>query len=316
MRGLKLIHFMILLIFCLTFTFSILLAPYHTEGDQVHYNLAYALLGGLSLGEAFDVYPTVVHTVEPIHLLLIWFASSFGFDKNLFMGFSNSFLAVLFALYLRKKGASLFLMLFVTFSAYYLQAMFFTLERTKFAFIFMLLYLLTHRRWWVLVSVFTHSLMLIPLILNLLGEKLFGLKSKLQIDLFKSFWLKLLELVIGVVFLILLVSSQGEYLYGKFTYYADENSSNSIFEGVELIALCFLTLLTTKYKRKALLFFVGLLFLTIIIGGSRINMIGYFVFLYLSNLKHLAFKFSVIIIGCYLLYKSWTYLTIIYYFGG
>ncbi len=79
--------------------------------------------------------------------------------------------------------------------------------------------------------------------------------------------------------------------------------------------LCIFTLLTNKDKRAVLLFYLGLLLLAVLMGSSRINMIGYFAYLYFSNFRQQAFKFSSAMISAYLLYKTWDYLEIIYLYG-
>jgi hypothetical protein len=307
---------LLVLIFTLTFVLSYVVAPFHVGGDQAHYVRAYSAMAGLGFVEALNEYPTIIHTAEPVHLLIIWFFSSLGVEKNVLMATANAFLAVLFAKFLRQKGAGFWMVVWITFSAYYLQTMFFTLERTKFAFIFMLLYLLTQRRWWILVAVFTHSMMLIPLALNLIGQKLFGPKPQWHLDPLRSYLIKIVQALLSIAFLLLLADNLGIHLYYKFLAYFNENLSNEAFEGWPLIALCCLTLMTSQNKRVTVLFYLGLLLLAMLMGSSRINMIGYFAYLYFSNFQHQAFKFSITMIGLYLLYKTVVYLANIYHFGG
>ena len=307
---------LLVLIFALTFLLSYVVAPFHVEGDQVHYYRAYSEMAGLDFLEALNEYPTIIHTAEPVHLFIIWVFSSIGVEKNLIMATANACLAVLFAKFLRQKGASLWMVVWITFSAYYLHTMFFTLERTKFAFIFMLLYMLTQQRWWILVGVFTHSLMLIPLTLNLIGRKLFDSKQHWPAKSLSKYLLRTGQALVVLALLVLLIDSLGLHLYYKFLAYFNENLGNDKFEGWPLIILCGLTMMTTQDKRVALFFYLGLLLLAMLMGSSRVNMIGYFTFLYFSNFQHQAFKFSIYFIGLYLLFKTWGYLSNIYYFGG
>jgi hypothetical protein len=304
------------LIFILTFIFSYVMSQFYVEGDQIHYIRAYAAMDGLGFLEALNVYPTIIHTAELGHFLVIWVFSSIGIEKNMVMAAANALLAMLFAKFLRQKGGGLWMVAWITFSAYYLHTMFFTLERTKFAFIFMLLYLLSQKRWWLLFAVFTHSMMLIPMGLNLAGQKLFGQSHNLQAKPLSRHLLKLLQLLAGLAFLLLLFDSLGLHIYSKFSAYFYENLGNENFEGWPLIVLCLLTLLTTQNKRITLLFYFSLLLLAMLIGSSRVNMLGYFVYLYFSNFQHQSFRLSVFMIGLYLIYKTWVYLSNIYYFGG
>ncbi len=179
-------------------------------------------MDGLDLIEALRVYPTIIHTAEPVHLLIIWVFSSIGIEKNTLMSVANALLAVLFAKFIhQKKGAGILMTIWITFSSYYLYTMFFTLERTKFAFIFILVFLLTQKRRWLLFAVFSHSLMLIPVALNLLGQRLFGQKSKLSFYPGKNQILKVVRTLVVIGFLTLLFSNLGEHIYYKFLTYSD-----------------------------------------------------------------------------------------------
>lgn len=304
------------LIFLLTFALSLIIAPFHVEGDQVHYSQAYTVIAGLGFEEALLVYKTIIYTDELVHFFIIWIFSSLGVEKNLLMASANSLLAVLFAKFLRQKGANLLMVVWITFSAYYLHTMFFTLERTKFAFIFMLIYLISQHRKWILMAVFTHTLTLIPLALNIISQKIFKPKSTQQRNMSGSSLPKIFKITVAVAFLLLLFDVFGVHLHDKFFAYYNENKNNDFFEGWSLLFLCGATLMTARDRRITLLFYLGLLVSAVLMGSSRINMIGYFAFLYFSNFQHQAFKLSVAVMGVYLLYKTWVYLANIYYFGG
>lgn len=303
------------LIFMLTFVISFIVAPFHVEGDQVHYSKAYKAIAGLGILEAQMVYKTIIYTTEPIHFFIIWIFSSLGVEKNLLMAFANAVLSVLFAKVLHQKGAGFLMVIWITFSCYYLYTMFFTLERTKFAFIFVLLYLLSGRRVWVLISIFTHNLMLIPVGLNILGHNLIA-KTKNQKKNSYKYSLKVLKIFVSAFILFLLYNSFSVHLYYKFLAYYHENLSNEYFEGWASLVLCGVTLMSARNKKIVILFYCGLLLLAFLMGSSRINMIGYFTFLYFSNFQHQAFKVSVVMFGLYLQYKTFLYLGNIYYFGG
>lgn len=312
---LSLFKLIVPLIFFVTYAYSYFLLPYHFDGDQVYYIKAYEEVADLKFADALDVYRQIIFTREPIHFFIIWVTSSLGFDKNTVMSFSNAILASLFALVLRRKGASIFWVLWITFSGYYLQTMFFTLERTKFAFIFLLMYLLTNRRWLLVVAVFTHVLMLIPLSLNLIAEKLYVdsvAPKKSQSNSLIKICTLLVILFLGVV----IINSLGTHIYDKYMFYYHFYEGTRVLEGLGSLLLCCLTILTCQNKRKVLIFYLGLMVLSMLLGSSRLNMLGFFGFLYFSNFKHQAFYVGALLLGCYFLNKSWTYATNIYYFGG
>lgn len=312
----KVFPVLIALIFVLTFILSFIIAPFHVEGDQVHYSKAYEAIAGLDLVNGLSVYQTIIFTVEPVHFFIIWLFSSLGVEKNLLMATANALLAVLFAKFLRKKGASLLMVIWITFSCYYLHTLFFTLERTKFSFIFMLAYLLYKQRIWILASVFTHTLTLIPTTVNIFSQKLSRLKSNLPRDISKTSLPKMSKIIIAVAFLLLLYNVFSIHIFYKVSAYYNENLGNNYLEGWASLFLCGATLMSARDKRITLLFFLSLFVLSTLIGSSRINMIGYFAFLYFSNFQHQAFKLGSVVLGLYLQYKSFIYILNIYYNGG
>lgn len=305
----------VLIIFTITYAYSYFLLPYHVDGDQVYYIKAYEEVAGLEIIEALDVYRNIIFTHEPIHFFIIWTTSSLDADKNFVMSFANAILACLFATVLRHKGASIFFVLWMTFSAYYLQTMYFTLERTKFAFIFMLLYILTERRFLLVFAVFSHVLMLIPITLNLIGEKLYCalISSKKNKN---TYLIKAGTVIVSLILVGIIINSLGAHIYDKFTFYYNFYNGTRILEGLGSIFLCCLTLLTCQNKIKVLTYYFGLISLSMLVGSSRLNMLAFFGFLYFSNFKKEVFQIAALFLGCYYLHKSWVYASNIYNFGG
>jgi hypothetical protein len=307
---------MLACIFFTSYVFSIIVAPYHIEGDQVHYNSAYTELANLSLNDAIALYPTIVHTSEPIHLLIVWATSSLGLSKDMVMGFANSILASLFALYLRQKGAGILMVFWLVLSSYYLLTFFFTLERAKFAFIFIFLYLLNNRKWWLVLSVLTHSVILIPLAINMIGNKLFVTSVEYNNQKRKLRRRKLIQKLIIFALFVIVFEILGGHIYDKFTQYFNDDMRSDKYGWWPLVPLCVLTILTGVNAKKILFFYICLILLAMMVGSSRINMFGYFGFLYFSNFRNPIFWFSSVFLGCYFFYKSWVYVENIYYYGG
>lgn len=303
-------------IFLITFVFSFILAPFHVEGDQVHYFHAYEAMAGLGLIDAFNKYQTIIFTVEPIHFFIIWFFSNLGVEKNLLMAFANAILAVLFAKYLRLKGAGILLLLWIVFTTYYLHAMFFTLERTKFAVIFLLFFLLTFHRWWLLLAVLTHSMFLIPVALVTIGKNIFTVHRHAHNMLTKKSTNYLFNLLCAAVILFILIQILGVHLQYKFFAYFNKYASIGAFDLLPLVIFCAATFMTCKDKKNVLFFYSSLLILSVLLGGTRIDMIGFFGYLYFSNFGHQVFKFSIFLFGAYFLYLSWMYILNIYHYGG
>ena len=118
-----------------TFIFSIFLAPFHVNGDQIHYSAAYEAMEGLNLNDGLIVYQSHIFTNEPVHFFVSWFFANVGMSKNVTMTTFNSILVILFAKILLIRKYPKWLILILIFNSY-LMVLFFTLERNKLAFIF------------------------------------------------------------------------------------------------------------------------------------------------------------------------------------
>jgi len=131
---------LLLFIVVTTYLFSIILGPYHTAGDQEHYNLAYSTIGNAPLIEAFEIYQTIIHTVEPANFFIAFFFEFRNREKPDHVSFKRTARCTFFH-DIVKKGCNPILGTVLLYSNYYLMTMFFTLERKKFAFIFLLAFL-------------------------------------------------------------------------------------------------------------------------------------------------------------------------------
>jgi hypothetical protein len=301
-------------VFILTYAFTIILAPYHFGGDQEHYVNAYNSIRGLALLDAYEVYPTIIHTVEPIHFFIIWIFSSIGIEKNHVMAVANSLLAILFYIVLRKKGNTIPIAIILLFSSYYIMTMFFTLERTKFAFIFFFLYLLNRKIVFLILSIFSHTLILIPIGCHFISRYL--TKQQLVKD-FKSSIPVYCVKIIGVVTLIFLIYEYfGTHLGDKFSAYYNEKQSQDAIDGWQISIMLIMTLLTTKDKIKPGIYFILLIILASLIGGARVNMLSYFGFLFYSNSNTSLYKFFSVILAMYFSFKCIIYGSVIINLGG
>lgn len=303
------------LIIAATFTFSLYLAPYHTGGDQEHYSNAYSAMQGLSLIDAYELYPTIIHTVEPAHFFIIWMFSSIGVEKNVLMAVANSLLATLFFSALRIKGNPLPLALLLLFSNYYLMTMFFTLERTKFAFIFFLIYLQNKRLKYIALAIFSHILVLIPIVSHFLANYLATPKesSSLKKESSALKWLKMTALL-AVLFYIF--DFFGAHISDKFAAYAQEKQLTNTVDGWQIFLILAFTFLSSNSKKVPLIYFVILLALTSQIGGARVNMLAYFGFLFYSSPSNKNYKFFAFLLAIYFSYKCYIYADVIVNLGG
>jgi hypothetical protein len=308
------LHFFIITIVILltTFIFTLYIAPYHIYGDQEHYTEAYNSIKNLSLLDAWNTYTSVIYTGEPIHFFITWVTSSLGIDKNVIMGISNSILAVLYAKYLYNKNFNLLLICLIFISNYYLLTMFFTLERTKFAFIFFLLGLLYRSKIFIFISVFTHSIMLFPIFANLTSKYL-NFKKTLKSPLTNQSKSKNNRIKTLGLFLVLylIYFYLGQHLLSKFNSYAFNG-----FEIYQILIIFLLSYITAISKSEVLVFFFVIIVSIVILGGDRLNMLGYFAFLHFGDLKKPLFTKITFLLILYYLIKSIIYINMIITIGG
>lgn len=299
-------------ILIITFILSIYVAPFHIYGDQEHYTEAYYSIKGLPIGEAWLVYKNIIYTSEPVHFFIVWLFSSSGIGKNLIMAIFNCLLAFLFIKFLFKKHYNLALIFLIYFSNYYLFTMFFTLERTKFAFIFLLISLLTNKKIFLFLAVFTHSIMLFPIFaflsskyLNFISINKYSLNS--TVDKNNSN----IKIIGFILFCFLIYFYLGEHLISKFNSYAFID-----FEIYQIFIIFLLAIISVSNKSEVFIFYFFIMVSIMILGGDRLNMLGYFAFLYYRETNSPRYKYLILILISYFFIKSILYLNMIITTGG
>jgi hypothetical protein len=190
--------------------------------------------------------------------------------------------------------------------------MFFTLERTKFAFILFFIALLNKRKIVFLISIFTHSIMLFPIFayltskyistINILKKNIVQKNNKLK----NTF--NLLAFILTCIFVYFYL---GEHLNSKFNSYAFID-----FEIYQILIISFFSYITATYKSEALIFFLIIIISIVVLGGDRLNMLGYFAFLHFGNIKNPLFKNITLLLMIYYLIKSVVYINMIITTGG
>lgn len=284
---------------------TLFVGRYYTEGDQNHYIQAYEDIKDSSLYYGFWVYRSHITTLEPIHYVISWFFSSImGIDKLLSMSLSNGLLAFLFIRFVRHIGGFPFVSYIIVLTNYYFFVVYFTAERLKFAFIFLLLALLVSahsklRYLFFSLSILSHMQMLIFVVAGAFERVLLELAV-----VFKRFRLnKSLLLYLGVmlIFVGLFYYVFGDYLLWKVPQYIRTMSLGSLWQ-TSLFML--LTLLYSKRKVLALLYFMPILLASLIVGPERIVIIAYFVFFYHAVQYKRGGNFGIIISTIYFSFKS------------
>jgi hypothetical protein len=265
------------------FLFSLYLAPYYYDGDQVTYTNVYEAVSGHSVVDGFLVYQGHISSVEPIHYLIIWMASNLGLEKNHLMAFSNSILAYLLVKFFLEWRVSLYVALAIIFTNFYVLVLYFSAERLKFSFIFLLLSLLYSRQHklsyaFAGITVLAHAQQILIYVAILFASLMSSVLNFLKTA---SFSLRYKWPVIGFTFLALAVLSfMSGQIASKFSLYnsvAQENSLISIWKSVILFVLA---LLYSSTRLKTVFIFFIILSAVVLVGPERVNMIAYCFFMF------------------------------------
>jgi hypothetical protein len=302
MNSDKLFLFLVALVI---FLLSLFVAPFHIYGDQEYYLTAYKEMAGLNIIEGFIVYQSHIYTNEPVHFFISWFLSNFGMSKNIAMSALNSLLGVLFVKVLLIRKYPLWLILILLFNSY-LMVMFFTLERNKIAFIFILLIILHKKSFLYVLAILSHASSIVILLPSVFVN--FVIENKLALS-------KKFTFIVFPISALVIYHFLSDHFIDKFLSYSDPDLNDGGAPFL-LVAIFFLALIFSKDKKKVIFYYVPLVSLFIFIGPTRLNMYGFFIYLYLSNPKNAYFQAVTGFLGLYLLFKSYEYLIMIINFGG
>ena len=287
------------------FLFSLYIAPFHINGDQVHYLAAYEEMRGSSLNDGFMVYQSYIFTEEPIHFLISWFFSNIGVSKNITMAFFNSILVILFAKILLIKKYPYWLILILLFNSY-VMVLLFTLERNKIALIFIFMLVVYKKFLLYIPALFSHASTIILLLPSFFLNFWDRRKSTFSKNIYILFFIILFLICLNFLF---------HHLSEKLLAYADPELSDGM-PPLLLFIIFSLALAFTKNKKNVLIFFGPLLILYFFIGPTRLNMYGFFLYLYLSNARNKYFQAVTGLIGVYMLFKSFIYIDMVITSGG
>lgn len=308
--GLKIFSYSCVVL--IVFFGSYYVGPFYVLGDQIHYRKIYEGLSGLALRDAYVFYTGTIDSLEFVHFFLSWLASPY-LEKDLFIAISNSLLAwVSLALFQRWK-ASLYVATFLTLTNYYLIAMYFSAERLKFGFIFAglsFLYIDKLRSFYVFsfLALISHAQTLIiyfSIFFKFLCAQIFRVVITKRIS--SAFLVLALLLLIPVG----LVSGQ---LVSKFNSYY--NGFRGVEELVRVFVFFTLSVWYAKNKVEAVLVFIPLIVIVFLVGGDRVNMMAYFVFLYYALPVNRGLNVGVLLTGLYFAYGTFGYISNIFEYGS
>jgi len=255
---------------------------------------------------------------EVVHFFLSWLATNQGIDKDLFIAFSNAVLAFAAVGLMRKMKVSVWIMAVLLLTNFYFYVLYFAGERLKFGFVFLFLSLLYMKRFYIfaLLSIFSHVQVII-LYGSILFKVLFRQTVNRIIKLFSKGKIKKKSLIIISllpIILFLIYSALSGHLESKFQHYHGI-AGHGVADLVRIFAFFILTLWYAKNKEEVTLIFIPLFISVYLIGGERINMMGYFVFLYYALPVNKGFNVGVLTTSVYYLYITYIFMVKVIEYG-
>jgi len=266
----------------LVFLFSMYLSPYYIYEDQLTYRDVYEVVKNKDFIDALILYRKHIISTELGHFFIIWLAADY-IPKDIFMSAINAGIAYLGAYSLHRIGAHQLVSFVVIFFGYYSWALFLSAERLKVAVFFLLVAFFlqlngkTKGAWFSYIfSIITHlqsSILIALMILKRYSGEYLRMIFKLKVSrrtLGASVVAVFLAVVIFVVF--------NSHLLSKISAY---HANFGLTEYLRLLAFFVLTVFYSKRDFAAVIVMFSLLFFMVfLVGGMRINIIAYFVFLY------------------------------------
>jgi len=289
------------------FTISMVVGALYTGGDQLTYTKVYDQIGPMDLVEAFTFYTFWLTSVEIIHFLVIWLASSY-IPKIFLFSLINTFFSYLVIRVFDIHKVHFLVTSTFLLTNFYMYVLFFAAERLKFGFILLALGLCiqSHKKLKYtafFLSITAHFQMLVVIL-----PKLFQMTFRSIIYTLKSGRFKKAVLLIFIPLIFILLVAPNILL--KVESYS--NSSREITTFIPMLLVFILSLFyVPKYTDLVdiLLIFFPLFIAVYIIGGDRVNMIGYMYFLSYALKYNHGINIGILITGIYFLGKNVIFLT-------
>lgn len=283
----------------LVFILSIIIMPFYISGDQTVYRRIYAGLSDYSLIKGFLFYKNSINSTEFVHFILSWVASQFV-SKDLFIAFSNAILAYVAVLLFMRWKASVIIALVLVLSNFYLLVLYFASERLKYGIIFVVLSIININNIKRFYGFMALALISHISVLIIYASTFFNILVKRVLKLFYTGKVSRTELVaIPFLFIpLLLVKNQ---IISKFLIYYN---GGKLLEVGRILVYLFLALLYSKKRSETIIFFMPIIISAFLLGGFRVNIFGYFLFLYYGLQFKRGWNVGILATSIYFAYSS------------
>ncbi len=300
-----------ILISFIVFVLSLLISPYYTIGDQLHYRKVFEVLPTLGFIEGFEFYRRNLSSIEPVYYTLSWLVSRF-LEKDLFTSVLNAILAFYSMRLLIKWKASVYMASLIIVTNFYFLVLFFAAERLKLSLMFLTMALISKNRLrlysFSILSVFTHAQTFV--VYGTIFFHLFVMEIK---RIFRSGLIKV-NFIVVLVCLVLSLTMMSEHLLVKLgAYLKPDFDLQNIFR---LFAFYILALVYSRNRKETTVFFIPLFLVALAIGGERVNLYGYFVFLYYALPVNKGINAGVLVTSAYFINASYGFMVNIFQHGN
>jgi hypothetical protein len=297
----------------LTITISYYFSLHYVGGDQLHYTRFYNDIRGVNIFSAFIMYRNYLGASEPIYFIIIYLVSSFV-DKNIFMALINGVFMFFVTKLLMLLRINKYFILTLLFNFYFL-VLFLAAERLKFSLLFFVLFIYYIQKkktsfLFLILSILSHVqtiLLLLSVYINKLVNSIANIFIHLKIK--KSSYI----VPILIISLIVLYILKDHFVRKIASYSGDGFNIHNIVKPVIFMLFTFFI-----YKKKLLKIF--LMFLPMIVGSyffgeTRIVILAYFLFLFLSFKESSNINIFIFLTSIYFIYKGVVFLNDVILYG-
>ena len=283
----------------IVFALSLLISPHYMLGDQEIYRRFFEILPTLSFADGFIHYSQTLTSIEPGYYTISWIFSRF-LEKDLFISILNAILAFYSMQLLIRWRASIYVAASIVLTNFYFYVLFFAAERLKVSFIFLTM-ALAHVNgskfyFFSALSAISHIQILIVYMMLLFRE--FSIEF---IRIITSGKIKKYFLIGLIAFFLTLVVMSGQIIEKLSAYVVIGFDIQSVYK---LLVFYFMTLVYSRNRSDVTILFIPLFIAVLMIGDERINMFGYFVFLYYAIPINIGFNLGVVLTSAYFFYKT------------
>lgn len=303
------------------FIISLILLKYYIYGDQEYYIALYEQFKIIDYNDVRSVAFNTVSSKETISPYLLWIGAQIGLSKNIFISILNTIFLIGIFLMLKKYNCPWYVYFLVLFNFYFI-VLITAAERLKIAYIF-ITYAVVFRgkigAFFLILSPFAHLQSIFFLIIGIFF-KIFEYfeKHKNIFFLSKNFY----KLVLGISLLILFIYL---YLAEPILYKSQKYLTQSLISEIilneykKIIPLVILLIISLLFSKNRLKYFSCLSLMiipTLLLEGSRVNMISYTIFFYIMMIENRLKHELNILILIYLALKSIAFIKNIFINGS